>query len=182
MKICFLTVLRDSFTEKSYKSLSEHIAISPGQVKNGVKVIIPIILASLLENNTESNAIQPIWWSSLKDGYANKDDKTINVDIIDKPFYDEKGRGISWFIFRYCFNDLAATVSEKVAIRKDDAVSLIEIITPLIVGYLINWLEWQEWKFEDLIKHLSNSRSEIIASLPAGISPVHLGINGMFFG
>lgn len=182
MKICFLTILRDSFTEKSFQNLSKHIPISTEQAKNGVKVIIPIILASILENNTASNAIRPIWWSSLKDGFTNKDDITINVDIIDTSFFDVKGRGISWYLFRFCFNDLVAIISEEAAIRKENAVSLIEITTPLIIGYLINWLEWKGWKFEDLIEHILNSKSEIIASLPVGISPVHLGINGLFFG
>ncbi len=182
MKICFLTILQDSFTEKVYKNLSENIAISADQAKSGVRVIIPIVLASILENNTASSVVQPIWWSSLTESYAQKNDKSGNVDVMDEPFIDMKGRGISWYIFRFCFNDLAAIVSEKATIRKNNAVSLIEMTTPLIVGFLINWLEWNEWKFEDLIAHLLKSKREIIASLPTGISPVHLGINGMFFG
>lgn len=70
----------------------------------------------------------------------------------------------------------------KLQSEKNNAVSLIEITTLLVAGYLINWLEWQGWKFEDLINNLLNTKYEIIAALPAGISPVHLGITGMFFG
>ena len=182
MKINFLTILRDSFTERTYQKLSEQISISSEQAKNGVHVIIPLILASILENNTASNAIQPIWWNSLKEEYAYKDDKTININIINKTFLALKGRGLSWHLFRFCYNDIATLISEKASIRKNNAVSLIEITTLLVAGYLIKWLEWEGWKFEDLIDNLLNAKYEIIGSLPAGISPVHLGITAKFFG
>lgn len=182
MKINFLTVLQDSFTQKSYQILSKNIAISTEQSKNGVHVIIPIILVSILENHTARNAIQPIWWNSLKKEYACKDDKTINIDIIDKPFYAVKGRGVSWYIFRNCYNDIAEEVSKKAFIRKDNAEFLIQITTPLIAGYLINWLEREGWKFEDLIENLLKTKYDLIAALPVGISPAHLGVSGIFFG
>lgn len=182
MNISFLTVLRDSFTEKSYQRLSEHISISSEQAKNGVYAIIPIILASILENNTASNAVQPIWWNSLKEVPAFTDDKTINVNIINKPFFAVKGRGVSWYMFSFCFNDLVAVVSEMASIQKQNAISLIEITTPLIVCYLINWMEWEGWEFEDLIDNLLHAKYEITTALPVGISTAHLGIIGQFFG
>lgn len=182
MKISFLTVLKDSFTEKSYQSLAEHLAISADQAKVGVHVIIPIILASILENNTARKAIQPIWWSAFKEEYACKDDKTMDVNIIKKPYFAVKGHGVSWNMFKYCYNNLALVVSERASIRKNNAQSLIEITTPLIACYLINWVEKEGLKFEDLIKNLLDTKREIIGALPGKISPVHLGITGTFFG
>lgn len=182
MNISFLTILRDSFTDKSYQSLSEHISISSEQAKNGVYVIIPIILASILENNTASDVVQPIWWNSLKEVPAFMDDKTININIINKPFFAIKGRGVSWYMFSFCFNNLVAVVSEISLIQKQNAMSLIEITTPLIVSYLINWMKWEGWEFENLIDNLLDTKYEIITALPAGISTAHLGITGKFFG
>ncbi len=182
MKISFLSILHDSFTEQSYQTLSRHLAISTDQAKDGVHVIIPIVLASILENNTSSNAVQPIWWNALSKEFACNEDKTMNISIISKPFFDVKGRGVSWYIFRYCYNDLVALVSEKAIIQKKNAENLIELTTPLIAGYLINWLVREGWDFDDLISNLLINRHDIIGALPVGIAPVHLGINGLFFG
>lgn len=126
--------------------------------------------------------MQPIWWNALSKEFACNEDKTMNISIISKPFFDVKGRGVSWYIFRYCYNDLVALVSEKAIIQKKNAENLIELTTPLIAGYLINWLVREGWDFDDLISNLLINRHDIIGALPVGIAPVHLGINGLFFG
>ncbi|MDD2477048.1 MAG: hypothetical protein PHI32_14220 [Dysgonamonadaceae bacterium] len=60
MKINLIDILRNSFSDKSYQDISQHVGINLESTKNGLNAITPIVLASVLGNNTVKNATQPV--------------------------------------------------------------------------------------------------------------------------
>lgn len=46
-----IDVLQKSFSDKTYQDISNHVGVNPVSTKNGLKAIIPGVLASILGNN-----------------------------------------------------------------------------------------------------------------------------------
>lgn len=174
-----IDVLRKSFTEKSYQEISQYVDINTESTKNGIKAIIPAMLASILGINTVNNAVQPTWWNALKDDYPYSENEFIDVTNIKTPSFLTKGREVLSGMFHSCHDDLIASVSSVAGIQKEKAAGLIEVSVPLIMGYLNNWMRRKGWKFKDLIQNLFEQKANIVGALPTGISPAHFGINNM---
>lgn len=179
MAINLVNVLRKSFTEQAYQEISQYVDINTESTKNGVKAIIPVILASILGNNTENSATQPSWWNTLKDEYPFTDDEFIDTDSIKNSSFIIKGREILAVTFKTYHDELVASVSSIAGIQKEKAATLIEVSVPLIVGFLTNWLQRKGWKFKDLIKNLLQTKPEIIGALPIGISPAYFSLTNV---
>lgn len=177
MTINLINVLRKSFSEKSYKDISEHTGISTESTKNGVNAIIPAVLACILGNNTLTSATQPTWWNALRNEYPYTEDEFIETETINSPSFLVKGREVLSGMFRTSYDDLVKSVGTVAGVPKNKAAGLIEVSVPLIVAYLNNWAKRKEWKFKDLIGNLIETKSSIVAELPTGITPSHLGVN-----
>lgn len=179
MAINLIDILRNSFTEKSYQDLSQHVAISPEATKNGVRALVPTVLACILGNNYTSSSTEPTWWNALKDEYPYADDEYIDCSHINNPSFLIKGREILMGLYRTNYDDLVKSISDVSGIQKVKAAGLIEVGVPLIIGYLNNWLRKKGWKFHYLIENLILNRSSIVEALPPGTSPAHFGISTM---
>lgn len=174
-----IDVLRKSFTEESYRNISDYVGINPESTKNGIHAIIPAVLVSILGNNTVNNATQPTWWNALKDDYHYTENEFIDTNNVKAPSFIIKGREMLAGMFRTCHDDLVLSVSSIAGVQKKKAAGLIEISVPLIMGYLNNWMRRNEWKFKDLIKNLFEQKATIVGALPVGISPAHFGVSNL---
>ena len=179
MAINLINVLLISLSDKSHQNISEFVGINPESTKNGLKAIIPAVLASILGNNTVSNATQPIWWNALDDEYPYSEDEFVLTNIIHNQTFLVKGREVLCGMFRTNHDDLVRSVSSVAGIQKEKAAGLIEVGAPLIVGHLKNWTLRKGWKFKDLIENLTENKAYITGALPVGISPSHFGIGNM---
>lgn len=177
MSINLINILRNSFTEKSYRDISEHVDINPQSAKNGLNDLVPAVLACILGNNTVTSSTQPTWWNALKDEYPYTDNEYIETANISKPSFLIKGREVLSGMFRTNLDELVNSISSVAGIQKEKAAGLIEVGVPLIIGYLNNWLRKKGWKFKDLIANLIATKSTIINELPTGISAAHFGVN-----
>lgn len=177
MSINLIEVLKNSFTEKSYQDVSQHVGINHVAVKNGINNIIPVVLATILGNNTANNVSQPEWWNALKDDYPYSEDEFVDTNHIQSSSFRIKGREIISDMFHSNHDKLVSSVSTIAGIQKEKAVALIEVSVPLIVTCLNNWMRKKEWKFKDLIEDLNETKPSIVGALPAGISPASFGVN-----
>lgn len=171
-----INTLQKSFTEKSYLDISQHVDINPESTKNGLRAIIPIVLASILGNNTMSTSAQPTWWNTLDDDYPYSDDDFIDTQMINSSSFLVKGREVLSGMFRTNHDKLVTSVSSVAGIQKAKAAGLMEVSVPLIVGYLKNWVLRKGWKFKDLIANLIENKTVIKEALPQGVSPAHFEV------
>lgn len=171
-----IDILRNSFSDKSYKDISQHVGISTESTKNGLNVLVPTVLGCILGNNTVTSATQPTWWNALKDEYPYADEEYIDTSNISKSSFLIKGREVLSGMFRTNHDELVKSVGSVSGIPKDKAAGLIEVGVPLIIGYLGNWVRKKGWKFNELIANLIENKPSIVAALPAGISPAHFGV------
>ena len=174
-----IDVLRKSFTKESYHDISEYVGINPESTKNGINALIPAFLASILGNNTTNDAVQPTWWNALKDDYPQIENEFVDTTHIDTSSFLIKGREVLSGMFRTNHDDLVASISSVAGVQKEKATGLIEIVVPLLMGFLTNWMRTKEWKFTDLITNLLEQKSTITKSLPMGLSTINFGVNDM---
>jgi hypothetical protein len=172
-----IDVLQKSFSDKTYQDISNHVGVNPVSTKNGLKAIIPGVLASILGNNTVSSSKQPVWWNALDNEYPHTEDEVVSSHIISNSTFLVKGREVISGMFRTNHDELVAGVSSIAGIQKEKAAGLIEVGVPLVVGHLKNWMRTKQWKFNDLIKNLTENKATITEALPAGLSPVHFGVD-----
>lgn len=171
-----IKTLQKSFTDKSYQDISKYVDINPESTKNGLKVIIPVVLASILGNNTMSSSEKPIWWNALDSEYPYTEDELVMTENIGNSSFLVKGREVLSGMFRANHDDLIAYVSSVAGIQKEKAAGLIEVGVPLIAGYLKNWMRRKNWTFKELIENLIENKATIIGSLPSGISLSNFGV------
>lgn len=176
MAINLINILQKSLSEKSFSDISQYIGISPESTKNGTKAIIPVVLASILGNNTASTSTQPAWWNALDKEYPYSEDEFVDTKAINSSSFLIKGREVLAGLFRTNHDELVASVSSVAGIQKEKAAGLIEVSVPLIVGHLKNWTLKKGWKFKDLIEYLIENKTVITGALPTGISPAHFGV------
>ena len=115
------------------------MGINLESTKNGLNAITPIVLTSILGNNTVKNATQPVWWNALKEEYPFSEDEYIEATHINSPSFLIKGREVISGMFRTNHDELVTSVSSVAGIQKEKASGLIEVGVPLIAGYLNNW-------------------------------------------
>lgn len=171
-----INILQKSFTEKNYFDIAQHVNINTESTKNGIKALIPVVLASILSNNTLSTSALPTWWNILDDDYPYSDDNFIDSKVINNSSFLVKGREVLSGMFRTNHDELVTSVSSVAGIQKAKAAGLIEVSVPLIVGYLKNWVLKKGWKFKDLIANLIESKTVIKEALPQGVSPKHFEV------
>lgn len=165
-----INTLQKSFSDQSYQDISKYVGINPESTKNGLKVIIPVVLASILGNNTMSSSAEPIWWNALDSEYPYTEDEFVMTENIGNSLFLVKGREVVSGMFRTNHDELVASVSSVAGVQKEKAAGLIELGVPLIAGYLKNWMRRKNWTFKELIENLIENKATIIGSLPSGIS------------
>ena len=98
MAIDLINILRNSFTDKSYADISQHVGISTESTKNGLNALVPAVLGCILGNNTVTSATQPSWWNAMKEEYPYTDEEYIDTDNINKSSFLIKGEDIIWHV------------------------------------------------------------------------------------
>ena len=176
MAINLINILQKSFTEESYQDITEHVGVNLESTKNGLKAIVPVILASILGNNTVNSSSQPVWWKSLDKDYPYSEDDFVDTKNISTPSFLVSGREIISGMFRTNHDELIGSVSSVSGIQKEKSAGLIEVGVPLIVGHLKNWVLKKGWKFKDLVANLIENKTLITNALPSGISLSHFGL------
>ena len=179
MGINLINVLQKSFSDNTYLDISQHVGINPESTKNGLKAIIPVVLASILGNNTVNSSAQPVWWNALDNEYPYTEDDFILTQNIQNSSFLVKGREVISGMFRTNYDELVASVSSVSGIQKEKSAGLIEVGVPLIIGHLKNWMRRKGWKFNDLTVNLIENKSFITGALPIGISPAHFGVGNI---
>ena len=179
MAIDLIDILRNSFTDKSYADISQHVGISTESTKNGLNALVPAVLGCILGNNTVTSATQPSWWNAMKEEYPYTDEEYIDTDNINKSSFLIKGREILSGMFRTNHDELVKSVGNVSGVPKEKSAGLIEVGVPLIIGYLSNWVRKKGWRFNELIANLTENKSSIVPALPAGISSAHFGLNNV---
>ena len=168
-----------AFSDTSFQNISEYVGINSESTKNGVKAIIPAVLASILGNNTVNSSNQPVWWNALDDEYPYSEDEFVLTNNIHNSTFLVKGREVVSGMFRTNHDDLINSVSSVAGIQKEKSAGLIEVAVPLIVGHLKNLIQRKGWNFKDLIENLIASKSYITEALPNDISPDHFGVGNL---
>lgn len=169
MTINLINILQKSFSDKSYQDISQKLGISPESTKNGLKVIIPNVLAAILGNNTMTSSAKPSWWNALDSEYPYSDEDFVQTANINNASFLVKGREVISGMFRTNHDELVSSVSSVAGIQKEKAAGLIEIAVPLIAGYLKNWMRTKNMQFKDLIENLIENKAIITKVVPAGI-------------
>lgn len=169
MSINLINILRKSFSDKSYADISQHVGISPESTKNGLKAIIPNILAAILFNNTLNSSSEPTWWNALDGEYPYSDDEFVQTENISNTTFLVKGREVVSGMFRTNHDELVSSVSSVAGIQKEKAAGLIEVGVPIIAGHLKNWMKRKNWKFTDLIENLNENKAIITGVVPSNI-------------
>lgn len=179
MAINLINILQTSFNEKSYTDVSQYVGINQVSTENGVKAIIPVVLASILGNNTTSSSSKPIWWNALDNDYPLSHDEFVDSTVINDSAFLVKGREVLAGMFRTNHDELVTSVSTVAGIQKEKAAGLIEVSVPLISGYLKNWMKTKGWTFKDLIENLMENKHTITAALPVGMTSEHFGVDNI---
>lgn len=179
MSVNLIDNLRNSFTEKSYQDISQHVGISAESTKNGLNAMVPAVLACILGNNTATSSTQPEWWNAMKDEYPYSDKEYIETDKISNRSFHIKGKEVLSSMFQTNHDELVKSISSVAGIQKEKSAGLIGVGVPLIIGYLNNWLRKKGWKFNDLISNLIENKSAILSGLPEGISPANFGVRSL---
>ncbi len=163
-----IDILKNAVSTKAVDAIGKYVGLDTASTQSGVSAIIPSVLAGLLGRNTAGSSA-PAWLDAVS-GLFNDRDEDIQVDRLDLPALASKSPGLLSGLFGTNRDDVSGAIAQAAGIQEEKAGGLLSVVSPLLLGFLTNWMKKKGFSFGDIIGNLLNNKAGLAAALPAGLS------------
>nr|WP_121271879.1 OmpA family protein [Pedobacter schmidteae] len=163
-----IELIKNEVSGDVISSLSQKVGISEDQVKDGFAAGIPAVLAGMLKNGVGgagSGFLDNIL-SGVTGAGSSADDllKGGEENLLDK------GKSMLGSLFGHDTGAVSDAVSSSTGLSADKSSGLLAMIVPLITGFISKIMAGKGWSVSDLMGKIFESKSDIAAALPQGLS------------
>lgn len=162
-----IEMIKNEMGDDVVSSLSQKAGVSEDQVKTGISAGIPAVLAGILKNGIggDSGFLGKIL--SGGSSVASKPEDVLNSDHGDLL---EKGKVLIGGLFGKDSDEVTGAVASSSGLSTAKSAGLLAMIVPLITGYISKLMAGKGWGVSDLVGKIFESKADIAAALPQGLS------------
>ncbi|SHG30734.1 OmpA family protein [Pedobacter caeni] len=164
-----IEMLKNEVSPGLISSLSQKAGVSEEQVQSGFSAGIPAVLAGILKNGAGGDSgflgglLSNITGSGAE---SNADDLSATND--DSLL--EKGKSMLGGLFGKDSDTLTNAISSSSGLSGEKSAGLLAMIVPLVTGFISKIMASKGWSITDLLGKIFESKADISAALPQGLS------------
>ena len=162
-----IELLKNEVSDNVISSLSQKAGVSEDQVKTGFSASIPAILAGIMKNGTGSDSG---FLGNILSGLTGTESKPEDVLNGNDDSLLEKGKSLLGGLFGNDSGAVTSALSTSTGLSAEKSSGLMALIAPLVMGFITKTMASNGWNFSDLLGKIFESKSEITAALPQGLS------------
>lgn len=162
-----IEMLKNEVGDNVISSLSQKAGVTEDQVKTGFSAGIPAVLAGILKNGAGAGILDKILPGAGGAGAADHPENLLNSQ--DDSLL-EKGKSMLSSLFGSDKGAVTSALSSSTGLSEAKSVGLMAMIVPLVTGFIAKIMASKNWSASDLLGKIFESKSEIAAALPAGLS------------
>ncbi|MET4142161.1 OmpA family protein [Pedobacter sp. UYP1] len=166
-----IELLKSQVSAHVISSLSQKAGVSEDQVKTGFAAGIPAVLGGILKNGTGSDTgflgkILPGLAGAGTTAESNPEDLLNGSEdsLLDK------GKSLLGGLFGNDAGAVTSSLSTSTGLSAEKSSGLMAMIAPLVIGFITKTMASKGWNFSDLLGKIFESKPEITAALPPGLS------------
>ncbi|MCX2450175.1 OmpA family protein [Pedobacter sp. PLR] len=167
-----IEMLKNEVSGGVISSLSQKAGVTEDQVKTGFSAGIPAVLAGILKNGAGGGLLDSILPGLTGSAATNSPDDLLNGS---SDSLLEKGKSMLGSLFGNDSGSVTSAVSTATGLPEGKSAGLLAMIVPLVTGLISKLMASKGWSVSDLLGKIFESKSEIAAALPPGLSST-LGI------
>ncbi|WP_128330177.1 OmpA family protein [Apibacter sp. HY039] len=166
--------LKKIITPEAISNMSSALDEDSGKVTSAVGAIIPSLFGAILEKGEDShlehilkqagNSSSATNVSGISTGHLDSDTQKINTGFLDSLFGNKK-------------EEFGALISSVSGLGKESTDKLIQIVSPLIAGFLGQKLN-SGVNFKNILNQIHAEKDHLLSSIPSGLVSV-LGISSL---
>ncbi|WP_316751133.1 OmpA family protein [Pedobacter gandavensis] len=168
-----IEMLKNEVSGNVISSLSQKAGVTEDQVKTGFSAGIPAVLAGILKNGAGGGFLDSILPGASGSAAAPEDLLNGSDDSLLN-----KGKSMLGSLFGNDSGSVTNAVASATGLPEGKSAGLLAMIVPLVTGMISKLMASKGWSVSDLLGKLFESKNEIAAALPAGLSS-SLGIGNI---
>jgi len=162
-----IELLKNEVSDNVVSSLSQKAGVTEDQVKTGFSAGIPAVLAGIMKNGIGSDSG---FLGKILPGLTGTESKTEDLLSGNDDSLLEKGKSLLGGLFGNDTNAVTDALSSSSGLSAEKSSGLMAMIAPLVMGFITKTMAAKGWNFSDLLGKIFESKSEITAALPQGLS------------
>ncbi|TCC97888.1 OmpA family protein [Pedobacter hiemivivus] len=162
-----IEMIKNEMGSDVISSLSQKAGVSEDQVKTGISAGIPAVLAGILKNGVGGDSGFLGKMLSGASSLGSKPEEVLNGDQGDLL---EKGKSLLGGLFGNDSEAVSGAVASSTGLSGTKSAGLLAMIVPLITGYISKLMASKGWGISDLVGKIFESKADIAAALPQGLS------------
>ncbi|WP_316822655.1 OmpA family protein [Pedobacter gandavensis] len=170
-----IEMLKNEVSGNLISSLSQKAGVTEDQVKTGFSAGIPAVLAGILKNGTGAGFLD-----TILPGLSGSSTTDPGQDLLNgqEDTLLEKGKSMLGSLFGSDTSSVTNAVSSATGLPEGKSAGLLAMIVPLVTGLITKLMSSKGWSVSDLLSKIFESKAEIAAALPPGLSS-SLGIGNI---
>jgi len=164
-----IELLKSQVSDHVISSLSQKAGVTEDQVKTGFSAGIPAVLAGIMKNGTGSDSG---FLGNIVPGLTGAHAESKPEDLLsgsDDSLLD-KGKSLLGGLFGHDTGTVTNALSNSTGLSAEKSSGLLAMIAPLVIGFITKTMTSKGWNFSELLGKIFESKSEIAAALPNGLS------------
>ncbi|WP_182954905.1 OmpA family protein [Pedobacter gandavensis] len=169
-----IEMLKNEVSGNLISSLSQKAGVTEDQVKTGFSAGIPAVLAGILKNGAGGGLLDKILPGAGTTATASPEDLLNGHEDT----LLEKGKSMLGSLFGNDTNSVTGAVASATGLSDGKSAGLLAMIVPMVTGLISKLMTAKGWSVSDLLGKIFESKNDIAAALPAGLSS-SLGIGNI---
>ncbi|WP_288880473.1 OmpA family protein [Pedobacter panaciterrae] len=162
-----IEMIKNEIGSDAISSLSQKAGVTEDQVQTGLSAGIPAILAGILKNGASGDTG---FLGNILSGVTGSSSNPADLLNDDQDSLLEKGKSLLGGLFGGDTEAVTEAVSSSSGLSGAKTTGLLAMIVPLITGYISKLMASKGWSISDLLGKIFESKSDIAAALPSGLS------------
>jgi len=162
-----IEMIKNEIGSDAISSLSQKAGVTEDQVQTGLSAGIPAILAGILKNGASGDTG---FLGNILSGVTGSGSDPADLLNDDRDSLLEKGKSLLGGLFGGDTEAVTEAVSSSSGLSGAKTTGLLAMIVPLITGYISKLMASKGWSISDLLGKIFESKSDIAAALPSGLS------------
>lgn len=162
-----IEMIKNEIGSDAISSLSQKAGVTEDQVQTGLSAGIPAILAGILKNGASGDTG---FLGNILSGVTGSGSNPADLLNDDQDSLLEKGKSLLGGLFGSDTGAVTDAVSSSSGLSGAKTTGLLAMIVPLITGYISKLMASKGWSISDLLGKIFESKSDIAAALPSGLS------------
>lgn len=162
-----IEMIKNEIGSDAISSLSQKAGVTEDQVQTGLSAGIPAVLAGILKNGASGDTG---FLGNILSSVTGSGSNPADLLNDDQDSLLEKGKSLLGGLFGGDTGAVTDAISSSSGLSGAKTTGLLAMIVPLITGYISKLMASKGWGISDLLGKIFESKSDIAAALPSGLS------------